>query len=205
MKLIIAISGKAGHGKDSLANIIKKNIGKEKKVFFDRICYADKLKDVSADLFSLDRSNLSDLDYKDAPLHHFEGTTPREILQVLGTDISRKLFGNIWVYHYEKRVVRTLLDNYHSTDDVIIFTPDLRFKNEYDALKEFEKTDIIDLKTCLIRISRPGFSIDIGKEHSSENGLDDVIEWDYSIEARDMPGLEEQGKTLSQLIIRNHF
>ena len=207
MKLIIGISGKAGHGKDSLADIIQKDINEDEdhNVFFERVRYADKLKDVCADLFDIDQSGQNNLDYKDVPIPHLDNMTPREVWQIFGTEVARNIFDNVWIYHHEKRIIKTLLDNYAHSENVIVFTTDIRFQNEYNSLKNFGKNNSVDIDTCLIRVNRPGFSIVTGKDHSSEDGLDDVIEWDYFIESKNMDSLAIQGETISKMIIKKYL
>ncbi len=201
MKLIIGISGKAMHGKDSLARIIENKLRFGGKNIFTRyVNYADKIKDVVADMFYLDRRALDDLKYKETPLDI--GITPRKILQVVGTDIARSLYKDVWVKNYERLVIDQFV-NYSERDNVVIFTPDLRFRNEFDALGNFHNNGVVDLQVVRIRVFRIGFQGIDGCEHTSECDLDEIPDedFDHVAEAIDLRELEYVGDKIAELIM----
>lgn len=59
---VVAVSGWAGSGKDTLANLLIKTYG------FKRIGFADPLKDTVAEQFGFDRASLDDQNQKNLPL-----------------------------------------------------------------------------------------------------------------------------------------
>ena len=97
----IAISGKMCSGKTTVANIfIQLNNN------FQKLSFADKVKDIATDLF-------------------FMKDKDRELLQQIGTHM-RKIDNNVWANYVIKQ---SKLYNYIVIDD-------LRYKNEYDLLKK---------------------------------------------------------------------
>ena len=96
-------------------------------------------------------------------------STIRDVLQILGTDLLRKQFNsNIHV--------AATMGEIKSEDKVII--TDLRFPNEYEAVKK--------RGGITIRVNRPSVILDgIGYnsgDHPSEVALDHVTDWDYVID-----------------------
>ena len=133
MKKIIAITGSAGSGKDSFANIVIKN-SKEKWV---KMPVASHLKDVAALLFGFDRAMLEGDTIEHRAIREQpdefwskkmgKDFTPRQALQILGTDLLRnQLHQNIWVDCLEKKL---------QTIDCNVLITDCRFRNEIDMLK----------------------------------------------------------------------
>ncbi len=87
------------------------------------------------------------------------GKTVREILQFIGTDIGRKgLYEDIWVDQWKMS-----LENRYDDPDGFI-TDDVRFPNEYDAIKS--------LGGQMWKIERPSHTAET-HNHSSEGNLDD--------------------------------
>jgi dephospho-CoA kinase len=84
--MIIGLSGKKQSGKTTIANYLveKGDVG--------ILCFADKIKEIVRDLFfepEEDYLNLSNEAHKNTVLRC--GWTPRELLQVVGTDLFRRL------------------------------------------------------------------------------------------------------------------
>lgn len=138
MGKIVAITGSAGSGKDSLANIVINN-SKEKWV---KLSFASHLKDVVALLFGFDRAMLEG----DTPEHRAlreqpdkfwskkmgKDFTPRQALQKIGTDLLRnQLYQNIWVDSLEQKLKNI---------DCNVLITDCRFKNEIEMLKNLNAT-----------------------------------------------------------------
>ncbi len=88
--------------------------------------------------------------------------TPRQLLQLLGTECGREIIHpNIWV--------NTTFRNHTDTTRWII--TDVRFENEVKAIREHSG--------ILIRVNR---DTDKEDKHQSETGLDHYDKWDYVIE-----------------------
>lgn len=147
---IFAISGKAQHGKDTLANILYEELtNKGYRVLLTH--YADLVKYIAKTFFNWD----GEKDEKG-----------RTLLQYIGTDVVRKQKPNYWV-EFVLDIINLFGDNW---DCVII--PDTRFPNEVDMLKEHYQ------KVEHIRVVRPDFETPLTEEqrnHISETALDDII------------------------------
>jgi len=153
---VITISGKAKHGKDSAANIIKDNLS-EGGANVIIIHFADYLKYVCKQYFGWNGE-------KDE-----EGRT---ILQYIGTDIVRKKYPNFWA----DTVIRLI--NAICDDDCCVIIPDCRFKNEVFAMKD-------NFNSVSVNVIRKNFDNGLTEEqknHPSERDLDN-FHFDYVIES----------------------
>lgn len=147
---IYLISGKAQHGKDYSANILKEIYEEEnKKVLI--LHYADYLKYLCKEIFNWDGE---------------KDENGRRILQKVGTDLARTNNPKIWV-----NVVAETIDALKTEFDVFI-VPDTRFPDEIEIIVDrfgFENVDSI-------RVIRKNFESTLTmeqKEHISETALDD--------------------------------
>lgn len=126
--MIIGLSGYAQSGKDTIAMHLVQNHG------FERIAFADPLREA---LFALNPV-ITDLPevFSTSLAHAVEhlgwetvkqnSQQVRELLQRMGTEVGRNLFGqNFWV---ERAMLKV------EPDKNYVFT-DVRFPNEYDAIK----------------------------------------------------------------------
>lgn len=147
---VLAVSGKAQHGKDTAAKIIYDELESlGYKVLLTH--YADLLKFICKSLFKWD----GEKDEKG-----------RQILQYVGTDVVRKERPNYWV-----QFVVDMIDLFGENWDYVII-PDTRFPNEIDVLEE-NFTNVQH-----IRVVRPNFVSTLTEEqlkHPSETALDDVV------------------------------
>ena len=127
MKKIIAISGKAGSGKDTIFETIQKTKGVEKKVAF-----ADKLKKVSSAFVGV-----SEIDKNETYTTARGEMTGRELLQIIATEVFRNNFHeNVWAV-----AVSSTIEDIFKKNDLVVVT-DLRFNNEAEELiKIAEKCD----------------------------------------------------------------
>jgi hypothetical protein len=150
---VICVSGKARHGKDTVASFIKE--GLEDRGYRVLVThYADLLKFMCKNFFGWN----GEKDEKG-----------RKLLQYVGTDVIRTAIPNFWVDF----IVDVLLLFKDEWDFVII--PDCRFPNEVERLREF------GINTLLLRVIRDGFESDLNSEainHISETALD---EYDFDI------------------------
>jgi DNA replication protein len=146
---VICISGKAGHGKDTLAQFLQGElIENGYRVFITH--YADLLKYVCTAFFGWDGK---------------KDEHGRAILQYVGTDVVRKRNPDFWV-----NFIASILKFFGDCWDVVII-PDARFRNEIEVLEEHE------FDVTHIRVERDGYDgylTSSQKEHASETALDDV-------------------------------
>lgn len=130
---IIAICGKAGAGKDTVANYLMQHHGYTKESF------ANSLKDAIAAIFSWDRDMLEgstnesrqwreQTDHWWATRLGIPELTPRWVLQHWGTDVCRNYFHtDIWIASVERKLLA-------NTRNKIVIT-DCRFANEHAMIK----------------------------------------------------------------------
>ena len=151
---IIGITGAAGSGKDTLAELIR-NDGWEK------LAYADALKHICIDYLGLSYDDAYTQEGK-ARFNEFWGMTNREILQKVGTDAMRNGFHkNVWI-----KIAELKLKDMLSSGKKVIVT-DVRFDNEAELIES--------LGGCVARIIRNNENGLSNKEqaHASERGIDD--------------------------------
>jgi len=196
--LIIGVSGKAGHGKDSVCNLIGKEILTHTMGGVFR--FADKLKEICSHVFDIPMHNLTDEEGKDEPIAHLGGITGRFVLQQFGTDVARNIYSDIWVYHYRKEVEKYLVTYGKGQTKILVLTPDMRFPNEYDCIhnmfKEIAPVAETSSKSMLIRVVRPNHEMNGNNKHESETALDHYNDWDYVLIAKNMAQLEHATRPL---------
>lgn len=153
--IILCISGKAQHGKDTCASIIfDKVIADGKKALI--IHNADLLKFMCKQLFGWNGE---------------KDEYGRHLLQYVGTDIIREKEPNFWI-----NFIKKITELFDSEWDYMII-PDCRFPNEIECLKDGKHT------VRHIRVVRKNFNSPLTEEqqkHPSETALDN-IEPDYYI------------------------
>lgn len=172
---IIAIAGKAGSGKDTIADYIT-----SKYLNCWTESFASPLKRACAEAFGIPLANFNDSSIKeieDLPWN----TSPRKIAQFVGTEMFRdmipKLLPEIGNDFWVQRMAYLLAGdiqteggaNYDENDTIVI--PDLRFQNEYDWL--------VSQNAVIIHLTRPNASDTVGiPGHSSELGFTFSSEYD---------------------------
>ena len=130
--MIIGLCGLIGSGKGTVADIL---VDEHK---FEKISFADKLKDAVSDLFDWDREMLEGETSESRFWREQEDTfwtketgrkiTPRLVLQEFGTDCMRNgFFDGVWVSFVRKRIIEN--------PEINFVIPDVRFVNEADIIK----------------------------------------------------------------------
>lgn len=147
---VICISGKAQHGKDTTAGMMKTALeGMGHTVLIAH--YGDLLKYVCRAFFGWNGE-------KDA--------YGRSLLQKVGTGIVREQRPNFWV-----DFIKDLLSMFPNEWDFVII-PDSRFPNEIESLKQ------AGLSVIHLRVRRENFESPLTTEqqnHPSETALDHVV------------------------------
>lgn len=168
----VIFSGKAGHGKDTAANMLRDELEKDGyKVA--RLAYADYLKYLCKEYFGWDGQ---------------KGEEGREILQQVGTNTVRVIDPNLWVDNVI-RLSRSLFKDY----DFIIIS-DGRFPNEVDRWEEHIKTAKQPMSLTCVRVERPGFDnglTEIQKNHPSETSMDN-FEFNNTVSATTLEELKNE-------------
>lgn len=182
--MIIGVMGPSGAGKDTLADRLVEKLG------FVKVSFADPLKRICKDIYDFsdlqlwgpsEERNKPDLRYPVPGKGHL---SPRVALQMLGTEWGRACYPNTWV-DYALRVADKLMKGSHTysqkeglgdpewwyrlrrSKGVVI--PDVRFKNELDAIHAKGGT--------VLRLKRKGAEGDVGiKGHASEEEQKSIMD-----------------------------
>lgn len=164
----IILTGKAGSGKDTIADYLISKYG------YTKISLASSLKRLVQDVFVLTDFQTHDRTERERTLPEWgDGTwSVRKLLQHIGTELFRNTIDReIWVKSLVKRI---------SIGNSKYVVNDCRFENELTYFKNH-------LSNCKsIRVNRPEYMGDVGiKGHESESynlSTDYIIENDSTIE-----------------------
>lgn len=164
MTKIIALSGRKQSGKSTGAEFIEALFQQQKPDLKCKIySFADPLKkDICINILGMtydqcygsdiDKNTLTDLVWENEEL------TARRAMEVIGTDIFRKLKNNVWVEATINKIKQENLD--------LAIIPDCRFPNEVDI--------ILENNGYVIRLDKDPF----GSSSNSERALDkDKYDW----------------------------
>lgn len=179
--LIVGISGKKRTGKDTVAQFIR-------ELYYPtpvhKIAFADALKDEVA------RSARISLDFIEKNKESF-----RLILQGWGSDFRRNLCNkNYWIEKWCQKILKI-------DDESIIVTPDVRFQNEFDAIKQ--------VGGYILRVVRffPAGEAPIDN-HISESELDEAKFDEYIYNSGSLEELKQKTKNtlikcISQKVVKH--
>jgi hypothetical protein len=135
---IIGITGQKFSGKDTLGSHFVKNYN------YEQIAYADALKDAVKCIFDFDDEQL--YGSKKEEIDEFWGTTPRQVLQFVGTDLFRnhthELMPNVGKDIWIQVVKRKIMNKMKKNPNVCFVITDARFHNEVDVVKQLGGTVI---------------------------------------------------------------
>ncbi len=138
---IIGLNGKAGSGKDTLADLLINHKGYTKE--WHRYSFANPLRQMLSVGLGINMDIMSDPKKKNDPKYGYMGKSARYLLQTLGTEWGRNLVDqNIWINEFERRS-KYFDDN--NTEGIIV--TDCRFENEADAIHK--------LGGIVVNITRP--------------------------------------------------
>lgn len=148
--IVIPISGKAQHGKDTTAKVLKHELSRKGyKVLITH--YGDLLKYICKEFFNW--NGLKD-------------KRGRTLLQTIGTERVRSQNENYWV-----DFIISILTMFNGEWDFVLI-PDTRFPNEINKIRDS------GFDTIHLNIIRPNFDNGLTPEqlsHSSETALDSTI------------------------------
>lgn len=173
---VIALTGLAGSGKDTVADIIQQLIPNN----VARYSFANPVKEAAAVITGLDLSYFSSDNPDREVVHPNWNMTPRKILQLLGTDCCRDLIHkDIWIKRAQ--VEYHLALHKYPRSKMFIIT-DCRFNNEAEWIKSIEGE--------IWHVSRPQElkgDRAIESDHITEQGIDEkyydtIIQNDQGIE-----------------------
>jgi hypothetical protein len=187
--IIIGVSGKAGAGKDAAAAFLCNDLS------FVRIALADEIKRTAQRWFGFSYSQLwGDSEMRgQTPESNPTGPTARLACQFIGTEVGRALGENVWVdlvgricvnflvgmpsttgmryaYAPERGLYQT--EGWASTPPGIVI-PDVRFKNEVDAIKSWGGK--------LVRVKRKQTLVGTEAGHASEVEQDEIPDSEFDV------------------------
>jgi hypothetical protein len=144
--MIIGLTGKKGSGKSTVAGMLCE------KYDYRIMSFATPIKDMLMSM-GLTEDEIYNIELKEKIVERF-GKSPRELLQLLGTEFGRNLIADdIWV-----RVLESKID---SDDQIVI--DDVRFANEAEMIK--------GKGGKIIRVTRMGQELGMVDTHVSEAGI----------------------------------
>jgi hypothetical protein len=175
--MIIGLGYKARSGKDSVADYLVEHHG------YCRRAFADSLKEACRAIFDLSDEQLYGSQKEE--VDPFWKTTPRDILQRVGTEAMRVGYDpDIWVMSLKKHIQSSNKANWVITD--------VRFPNEAEAIKE--------MGGIVVRVDRENRDrISSGYKHPSEISMDKYERWDKALDNnQDLPQLYANVEILLQ-------
>lgn len=123
---LFGIAGKARTGKDTVANYMR---GIHKMHTY---AFADPIKKAASEMFGIPLHHFYDEDLKEST-NNFWGYSPRQMIQMLGTEGGRDLFReDIWVKRGEVEWSNFCATNVNKKG--MVFT-DVRFENEAEMIR----------------------------------------------------------------------
>lgn len=159
---VVLLSGKAGSGKDTVANFIARNAKYDSII---SLHFAMPVKFIAKNDFGWDGN---------------KDEKGRQLLQLIG-DGGRKYNPDIWVNELLNSL-NSFVRDYASSSKLLVLIPDTRYKNE--VMKLLEWGDIFHNRVFTVRIERPDFDNGLTEEqlkNSSEVDLDNWGIWDVKI------------------------
>jgi len=137
---IIGVCGLIGGGKGTVADILVKEHS------FEKLSFADNLKDMVATVFSwprhlLEGDTVESREWREkrdewwSTRLGIENLTPRWVLQYWGTDVCRVNFHeDIWVASLERKIKKIGIGSVNKPHNFVI--PDTRFPNEINMIRK---------------------------------------------------------------------
>jgi hypothetical protein len=154
MTKIIAFAGRKQSGKTTCSEYITSLCGHLQTKIYN---FADPLKqDICINILGLSHEQCYGSDLDKNTLTHIQWgghyLTAREVMQVVGTDILRTMYNNVWVNATINKIMREHLD--------LAIIADCRFPNEVESIKS--------AGGLVIKLNRNPYNSD----HASEIALD---------------------------------
>ena len=175
--MLIGLSGKAGSGKDTLADIFLNVRGHGVKLAF-----AGPLKQACGCLFGLSDRQLHDPILKEQEDSRW-GRSPRKILQFVGTNLLREQFDkDIFI-----KTMRSRIEAERANTNMIIVT-DCRFENESQLIR--------DMGGSILHIVRPGVITTQHNHHVSEQATERLSTDFVIVNDTDLENFEKRGINL---------
>jgi hypothetical protein len=219
---VIGISGKAGSGKDTVADMLLRNEG------IVKVSLADPIKRLARELWEFTDGQLwGPSDSRNAPDYRYPITddlylTPRKVLQHLGTEGGRAIDHDVWI-RYAMRVATQLLEAkprelcYSQSGGLDTYIEQYPLGREFERLDDFpEKVSAVILPDCrfvnelmaiknaggvLIRVKRPGAGLEGDfATHRSETELDNIPDSTFTYVIENTGTLEDLQNSVNNIV-----
>jgi|LakMenEpi03Aug12_release.lakeMendotaPanAssembly.Ray.scaffolds.fasta_scaffold406373_3 hypothetical protein len=179
--MLIGLTGAAGAGKDTVASHLFKAHGCLK------LALADPLYAMVAAMTGLPVEKMGDRKVKEADIAWI-GTSPRRLLQTLGTEWGRGTLGDdIWIKNLFRRIDAYSHAMGRWSDKASFVVTDVRFANEAQAIRE-RGGHIIEI----VRPTPLSGVPDEARRHSSEAGVPNELIDVSIVNDTDVAGLLER-------------
>lgn len=162
--MIIGLTGAAGAGKDTVAGHLFHRYG------YMKLALADPLYGMISAMTGLTVDQIADRKIKEADIAWI-GTSPRRLLQTLGTEWGRGTLGDdIWIKNLFRRIDAYSAAMGRWSDKASFVVTDVRFANEAKAIRS-RGGRIIEV----VRPTPLAGVPDEARRHSSEAGVPDEL------------------------------
>lgn len=131
---LIGLAGRAGTGKSTVARLLCEHHA------FVEVAFAEPIKRALAAMLDLPRATFDDPATKEAPIDWLRNTSPRRLMQTLGTGWGRQIIADdLWLILARRRIAQLTADadRLHVTGIVI---SDLRYDDEADLVRQLGGT-----------------------------------------------------------------
>jgi hypothetical protein len=147
---------------------------------FKRFAFADKLKNVVADLYDFSHEQMHG-DLKDVIDVRY-GITPRQVLQEFGGE-QRKRYPKIWAEYVFREIDQEVFVWDGVPNETFTFcVSDFRFHNEFDVAFNWSlDTTKYDKSLYAVKMERPGVVGVTGTGDVSENDLNNFTKWNFVV------------------------
>lgn len=169
--LIVAISGKAGAGKDTFGNSLIKSLD-SCCIKTTQYAFADHLKESASFVFGVPVKSFYDRDKKEAKIDSL-GISPRKLMTSF-SDLVQKIDPLIFTNKIEREISALVPSSSRSWNHVIVIT-DVRLPHEFEMLKRYN--------AVFVKVERPDVSTVESVAHLTETYIDTVpeSEWFFKV------------------------
>ena len=179
--VIIALSGKKGSGKDTVANMLEYYFKDYHHQRLHKVAFADPVREIASIIASTPQVHFIDRYWKEQPVSSSDKRSPREYLRLVGQSLKSALGSDVWI-----RVMDTRVFTFNTKNCVIT---DVRFRNELDYVKE--------KGAFLIKIERDGCE---GDDDVSETEMDGFKDEEFDLIIKNNGTREELSETISNFV-----
>jgi putative deoxynucleotide monophosphate kinase len=179
--VIIALSGKKGSGKDTVANMLEYCFNKYHHQRLHKVAFADPVREIASIVASTAQVHFIDRYWKEQPVSSSDERSPREYLRLVGQSLKSTLGPDVWI-----RVMDSRVFTFNAKNCVIT---DVRFRNELDYVK--------GKGAFLIKIERDGCE---GDDDVSETEMDSFKDEEFDLIIKNNGTREELSETISNFV-----